>query len=224
MTTKDVIKPLAESGKLPASFGNIRVDTDLKMAKAELLQGLSKKLKPESGFPKLRIGMIVNSITGAVLPDSFIPFYVHREFIEEEKNDKGMKDIVFRTDDPNDAYVAANSHWTGPKDGRVPPKVQPWYTVFALFGENPDRPLTVLFKNTSAKAATDMLDKAYGYGGELYEHTYKLQSQLHKNGNNYIYNVTEIGKTDKKLIALAQEALAGVTAFATATASSGVED
>jgi len=212
MTTKEVA---VQGTGLPASFGNVNRNRDLTLARVELLQGLSRKLKPESGFKDLRIGNLVNSISGEILEDIITPVFVNRKFVEEAINPTtNRKEIVFETTDDSVPHVMENSAWTTQiVDGvekRIPPKVQMVLDFFVLVGAKPQRPMILTTKGTSLKAGVGLLDVAFARNEELYGSQFRIGSQLHRNGNTYVFTFTRIGETPDNIKALAIEGLKGL--------------
>jgi hypothetical protein len=152
---------------------------------------------------KFQQGLIINSLTKEELSDTFTPIFVYFEWIRFNPRGKdqagydpnfGPGDVIWRSVDPHDSRVVAESHF-GPNGEK--PLATKIMNFFCRFKDEP-MPVIVGFSNTSYRAGKQLLSLAKFSGGDMFARTYKLTSKLEKNdlGTYYTLSVSTAGKTE----------------------------
>ncbi|MCH7590717.1 hypothetical protein IIB34_06740 [PVC group bacterium] len=165
---------------------------ELIIPRAKLLQALSPELEDN---PELKAGVIINSVTGEVLPSVFVPVFKFTQFIRfnprESKApgfnpDFGPGALVWRTNDPNDPRVIAETKFS---DNGEKPLATRFLNFFSYF-EGCEMPVIISFSNTSFKAGKRLMSLAKFRGGDMFSKQYELASKKESNDKGTFYTLT----------------------------------
>lgn len=218
----DIIKTATAGGQVaPLTVNPWQVTSaddrsDLIFPRAKIFQGTATEFE---AYPNGKPGMIINHITGAELPSTFIPFLKFKQYARfnaRKSTDTGWDPnyepgaIIWMTSDPNDPRVAETKFG---ENGEKPVAIE-FMNFMALF-EGEDFPIIIPFCKTSMKAGKKLFSMLAFTGGG-FNRKYKLTTKkMQKDGNTYhVYDVSPAG------IATAEEtakAAAAYTQFSTKT-------
>lgn len=149
-------------------------------------------------------GKIVNSITLAEMPKTFVPIAVRTKWIRfnaQEKSKPGYDPSyelgakMWESEDPLDPRVQKEGAWGSNGESPLATKILEFFCLF----EGEDLPVLLSFSKTSFTAGQRLLTMAQ-MGSEMYSFKYTLASKLEKNKqdqNFYILTVMNAGKTDE---------------------------
>lgn len=160
-------------------------NSDLIIPRAKKLEAMSPELQDEG--LTLKAGQIINSVTKEVLPEEFIPVFFNKTWI---KFDPKTRDMVYRTNDPDDSRLVEDSKWHGDE----PPQATAFLNFFSFF-PGVSMPIIVSFCNTSYKTGKQLLSLARFSGGDMFGRKYKLTTKKTQNdkGTFYVLDVKLAG-------------------------------
>lgn len=183
---------------------------DLIFPRAKIFQGTATEFE---AYPNGKPGMIINHITGAELPATFIPFLKFKQYARfnprkptdagwDSKHEPGA--IIWMTSDPNDPRVAETKFG---ENGEKPLAIE-FMNFMSLF-EGEDFPIIIPFCKTSMKAGKKLFSMLAFTGGG-FNRKYKLTTKkMQKDGNTYhVYDVSPAG------LATEEETAKAVAAYA----------
>jgi hypothetical protein len=157
---------------------------DIIIPQAKLMQSNSPQLEDDDS---LRPGMIINNLTGEVLPEDFIPIFKFTNWIRFNSRDKNDPNydaafkpgaLIWKSSDPNDPRVISESKWG--ENGEKPAATK-MMNFFAYF-PGVHMPVIVTFCNTSWNAGKKLNSLCqFGGGDAIFERTYKLTSKDQEN-------------------------------------------
>ena len=180
---------IVETKKPARGFEDGVEQDDLIIPRAKLLQAMSPEIV--DGVEGLRPGMIINSLTGEVLPEEFIPVFKFKDFIRfnpRSKDDPNFDSafepggVIWKTSDPTDPRVEETKF--GPNGEK------PLATTFLnFFSHSPgsEMPVIISFAKTGYKAGKQLLSLCKFSGGDMFSKKYKLTSQKESNGTDTYY-------------------------------------
>ena len=177
---------------------------DFIIPRAKLLQALSPEVVEHPD--KFKPGMIINSLTLEVLPETFIPVFKFTNWIRfNPRNAKdqnydpayGPGDIIWRSKDPLDPRVIAESKFG--EDGSNPLATK-FLNFFAMF-PGVDMPVIISFSKTSFKAGKRLLTLAQfatkdGQAIDLFGRKYRLGVKQEVNDAKQMYFVLTVDPGD----------------------------
>ena len=149
---------------------------DIIIPRARLLQALSPDLEDND---TLKAGMIINSLTKEVLPETFIPIIYSSNWIRfnpRNKEDAGYDasyspgDIIWTSTDPEDPRVVAESQF-GP-NGELPLATK--FHNFLSYFPGCAMPVVLSFSKTSFKTGKELLSLLKFTPGDIWSRAYKL--------------------------------------------------
>lgn len=193
LQTVDEQKELVTQTDGPMGFNDGDDKEDLIIPRAKLLQGLSPEIV--DGLPGLSTGMIINSVTKEVLPGTFIPIFMFKNWMRfnpRKSTDYGYDPefepgaIIWRSDDPKDPRVIEEAAW-GPNDEK--PLATTFMNFFAVF-EGSMTPVIVSFSSTSYKAGKQLYSIAKFTGLDMFARKYTLASKQEAKGNDKYFVLT----------------------------------
>lgn len=172
--------------------------SDLLIPRAKLMQALSPELEANS---ELKPGMVVNSVTGDILPAEFVPVFKFTTWMKfNPRNpkeagfdpDHGPGEMLWRTNDPKDERTKEAEFGA---DGSKPTanKIMNFFSCFV----GVDFPVIVSFTNTSYKTGKKLYSLCRFQNTDMFRFRYKLASKLQKNelGQFFVYDVGLAGKS-----------------------------
>ena len=203
---------LAAPGAPRRGFEEGTIKEDLIIPRAKLLQALSPEVLEETKTLEgkdLKQGMIINSITKAILPVEFIPVFKFSNWVRfnprNTQDPRYLKDydpgaVIWRSSDPLDPKVVEEAKF-GPNGER--PAATKFLNFFAYFPGS-EMPVIVSFSNTSYKAGKQLLSLCQFTQGDMFSRKYKLGSKQAKNdiGTYFVLTVEPAGmasETDFKI-------------------------
>lgn len=155
---------------------------DLIIPRAKLMQALSPEL---AELPNLKTNCIINSLTKELLPETFIPIFMFKNYIKfnpRKKDDLGFDTnyepgaLIWRTNDPLDPRVKETKFG----DNGELPTATTFINFFSYFPGVP-MPIIISFSKTSYKVGKQLLSLAKFSGGDLFSRKYKLTSVMESN-------------------------------------------
>ena len=170
---------------------------DFIIPRAKLLQALSPEVLADP--VKYKPGMIINSLTLDILPDTFIPIFKFTNWIRfnprntQDKNYDpayGLGDIIWRSKDPLDPKVIEEAKFG---DDGSNPLATKFLNFFSYF-PGVDMPVIVSFSKTSFKAGKRLLSLAQfaskdGNPIDMFGRKYKLSVKQETNDAKQAYFV-----------------------------------
>jgi hypothetical protein len=201
---------LAKAGQMPQGISEMSRE-DIIIPRVKLLQALSPEVVECSDGSK-RPGMLVDNITGEIVPPNFSPIFFYRTWLRFNPRDSkapgydsnfGAGDLIWQTSNANDPRVIEGDKF-GPNGER------PLATKFLCFlsrFEGYPTPIVVGFANTSLRAGQQLLTQLMMIKEPIYSRRFELTSKHVKNdkGAFYVLQVKPLGKTPEDALATCQE-------------------
>lgn len=211
---KQAEKHLAEVHGKPQRRGleNSTDRNDLIIPRAKKIEAMSPEMQDSELIGKgVRPGVIINSVTKEVLPQTFIPIKFFKHFIRFNANKEGdrgwvdgygPRDVIYQTQDPHDLRLSTDAVW----DGDLPPLTMTFLCFLSVF-EGQEMPVVISFGGTNFKAGKTLLSLATFKGGDLFSNKYRLTTKQQKNDKGvwYTFDVAFSGKADGGEYQLAEE-------------------
>ena len=168
---------------------------DLLIPRSKLIQPLS----PEVDELGIKAGAIINSLTKEILPATFIPVFVFKEFIRfnARATDKAGYDpnfplgaLMWKTSDPTDPLVEQTKF--GPNGEQ--PVGQAVLNFFSYF-PGCAMPIIVSFAKTRYKAGKQLYSLTKFCQGDMFSRKYTLSTKKETNdsGSYWVYQVAPDG-------------------------------
>jgi hypothetical protein len=180
---------------------------DLIIPRAKLFQGLPTEYED---YPDAKPGQLLNNITKEVLPSVFIPIMRHIEWIrfnprdaKDPNFDKAFNpgEVVWRSTDPNDPRVLAESTWG--VNGEKPIALK--FLSFLSYFPGSSMPIMLSFFKTSFNAGKTVNSVLEYSKGAMYEHRFKISTKMTKS-EQYSYYVLQTAYNGKATAADLEEA------------------
>ncbi|OQY42290.1 MAG: hypothetical protein B6242_16400 [Anaerolineaceae bacterium 4572_78] len=169
---------------------------DLIIPRAKLLQALSPEVSDGDG----KVGTIINSLTGEIVPEVFTPLFMFKSWIRFNPRSQadpaydpnfGPGDIIWRSNEPQDAKVQAESKFgaNGEK-----PLATTFMNFFCVF-EGQVEPTIISFANTSYKTGKRLLSLYHFSQQNMFAKKYTLTSkkEVKDIGTYYVLAVNPAG-------------------------------
>lgn len=192
---------VSTSVRPPRGLENRKDQSDLILPRAKKIEAMSPEMQDEACVKAgVLPGKIINSITKELLPEQFIPVFYFKQWIRWNANAIGQRgwvdgfgprDIVYITQDPNDARLKTDNVW----DGDLPPLATTYLNFLSVF-EGQQVPVVISFGTTNYKAGKTLLSLATFKGGDLFSNKYRLTTKK-VNGEKGTYFVLNIGFSEK---------------------------
>jgi len=156
---------------------------DLILPRARLLQSNSPDL---DDYDNLKKGMIINSLTKEILPNTFIPIIYSSNWIRfnpRNKEDSGFDSsyspgaIIWASSDPEDSRVIEEGKF-GP-NGESPLATK--FHNFLSYFPGCDMPVVLSFSKTSNKAGKELLSLLKLMPGDIWSREYRLIAKAEEN-------------------------------------------
>lgn len=184
--TQQSAKEIFQTPKAPRGLEQSTDRNDLIIPRAKKIEAMSPEMT-DTDLLKAGIhpGVIVNSITKEILPETFIPVTFFKQWIRFNANkpgDRGWvdgygpRDVIYNTMDKTDVRLSTDAVW----DGDLPPVTTTFLCFLALF-EGQDTPVIISFGGGNFKTGKTLLSLATFKGGDLFSNKYKLKTKPEKN-------------------------------------------
>lgn len=167
VNTKIAVKntaPLAVPGKIVRGFEADLDQSDILIPRAKLIQKMSDEVN--DGFKE---GQIINSVTKEILPATFIPCFVYKQYIRFDENKK----MLWQTTNSKDPRVIAEAGFG--KDGEKP-LAHTYMNFFSIF-DGLAMPVIIGFHSASYKVGKQLLSLAQFTGDSMFGRRYTLGSK-----------------------------------------------
>lgn len=182
---------------------------DMIIPRAALLQKTSPQLDQD---PNLKAGMIVNSLSGEMLPEEFIPVKRHVCWIRFNPRDKRDPNydanfaegaLIWKSENPDDERVLTQSKF-GP-NGEKPAATK--FINFLAYFPGHDLPVVIPFSKTSFNTGRVLNTLVSATPGAMFNGKYKLSAIRKENekGVYFVFKVTKAGKPTEAEFAQAEE-------------------
>lgn len=202
---KNEVAPVNNTGTALSNYKDRKgfeeeIDTrDIRLPRAKLMQALS----PEVVDQAHKSGVIINDLTGDVMPIEFVPIFKFTEYVKFNPRDKKDPNydpafepgaILWKTVDSNDPRVAECEF--GP-NGEKPTALK----VLNFFCYFPEilMPAIISFSKTSYKAGKNLLSLCLLGGGAMFSRKYKLTAKQETGdaGTYFVFQVGAAGRVNE---------------------------
>lgn len=177
---------------------------DLIIPRASLLQSKSPEVEDAVyAHLGLKPGMIINSLTKKVLPESFIPIVRFVNWIRFNPRDKKHENfdpsfepgaIMWMSNDPHDPRVQREGGWGA--NGEKPLATK--FVNFLSYFPGVDMPIIVSFAKTSFAAGKELTSLVKFTPGDTFSRKYKIVSKQEKNdlGSWFEFKIAQLGEEE----------------------------
>jgi hypothetical protein len=171
---------------------------DFIIPRVKLLQGLSPEV--QASPRDFYAGMIIDSLTKAVLPAKFVPVFKTMSWARFNPRDPkdvnfnsefAAGDLVWRSVDPNDPRVIEETKW-GPRNEK--PLATAFMNYLCYF-EGVTMPLVLSFSRSSYPVGKELYNLALRAEGDMFSQKYELGAKkVEANSNSwYVFTVRPLG-------------------------------